>query len=290
MTDLFRPFIDRVDQQLANHLRLPGIPPQLQQAMYYGVFNGGKRIRPLLVYLTSLAFDNSLSLTDNTAAAFELVHAYSLIHDDLPAMDDDELRRGKPTLHIKYDEATAILAGDALQALAFELIATDPLLGADCRIKLIKLITRAIGAQGMIAGQVLDLAAEKTPINASQLEHMHQRKTGDLITASILAGAFIAEADQQSVDNLTSFGQAIGLAFQVKDDILDATGDTAIMGKSQGADLSRNKTTFISLHGLDTAKECLEKLHKQAVVALQPFGSKAALLLSLNDFVFNRNH
>ncbi|MEO2175395.1 MAG: polyprenyl synthetase family protein, partial [bacterium] len=281
---------DRINQQLQRHLIQTTAPTRLQQAMYYGVFNGGKRIRPLLVYLTGEALGIPLEQADNTASAIELIHNYSLIHDDLPAMDDDDLRRGNPTVHLKFDDATAILTGDAMQTLAFELIAIDARLTSDVRVELIQLIARSAGATGMVAGQVIDIEAETLSISASELENMHRRKTGDLISASVLAPAIIARADSPLTQSLQTFGYALGLAFQVKDDILDEVGETEVMGKQQGSDHSRNKTTFVSAHGLNAAIAYLDELRQEAIKALEPLGENSRLLLELTDYVANRDH
>lgn len=290
MNEIFQPYRDRVDENLKRFLSLKEIPAPLREAMIYGVFNGGKRIRPLLVYMALDAFDGDIAHADATASAIEMIHAYSLIHDDLPAMDDDDLRRGNPTVHIKYDEATAILAGDALQARAIELIADDESISAETRIALIKLITHAIGPAGMVAGQSIDLAAENKTISESELVNMHRRKTGDLISASVMSGALIAGVDDEMTQCFSRFGYALGLAFQVRDDILDETGDTNVMGKAKGSDQSNNKATFTSSHGLDYATAQLDSLHQQAIDALSPLGSNAQPLIMLANFVATRDH
>ena len=293
MDEVFRPYTDRVDVQLRKCLTLACTPNQLRQAMLYGVFNGGKRVRPILVYLTAEALDVPLEQADNVAAAIELIHSYSLIHDDLPSMDDDDLRRGRATVHIHFDEATAILAGDALQTLAFEVIAGDEQLAPGTRLDLIRLFSRSAGAEGMVAGQILDLEAEERSISAKELENMHRRKTGDLISASVMSGAILANpnnVDTTLMNCLQAFAHAVGLAFQVKDDILDVIGDPDVMGKTQGADRERNKTTFTSAHGLKAAQVYLDELRIEAIAALEPLGEKAHLLLRLTDFVTDRQY
>ncbi|HKI74754.1 MAG TPA: farnesyl diphosphate synthase, partial [Pseudomonadales bacterium] len=238
---------DRVESRLPAYLHPEGAPARLVEAMQYAVMGGGKRIRPALVYLAAEACSAPPERADATACAVEMVHAYSLIHDDLPCMDDDDLRRGKPTCHIKFDDATAILAGDALQAAAFEAIAGDLSLPEHIRLELVRRLAVAIGAAGMVGGQVNDLASEHTEISEAALVQMHHAKTGALISASAGAGALIGAAAPEIVAAVGRYGYILGLAFQVKDDILDATGDTAVIGKRAGADAERRKTTFVSV-------------------------------------------
>lgn len=294
MTDWLSAYRERVnsclDLTLKTSASATAIPERLQQAMHYGVFNGGKRVRPMLAYMTAEALDCDFAKIDQTAAAIEMIHSYSLIHDDLPAMDDDDLRRGNPTLHIKYDEATAILAGDALQTLAFELIADDESLSYETRTKLIKLIAQRAGPKGMVAGQMIDLEAETKTISEAELENMHQRKTGDLISASVMAGAMISGASDATRQQLQQFGYKLGLAFQVKDDILDYVGDTEIMGKPQGSDIASNKTTFISSLGLEAATSYLAQLHDETIATLDNLGDSAQSLRKLAEFVTSRDH
>ena len=289
MTDEFQSYRDRINQQLQLHLDQAS-SEKLLQAMQYAVFNGGKRIRPLLVYLTTEAFDSPILLADKTACAIEFIHCYSLIHDDLPAMDDDSLRRGKPTVHIKFDEATAILAADAFQSLAFDLIASDDQLTPEIRVDLVRSIAHAAGANGMVAGQMIDIESEGQSISADELELMHNRKTGDLISASVMSGAIISGASPEMRTNIQIFGSALGLAFQVKDDILDETGDTSRMGKQRGSDAVRNKTTFVSIHGLNAASNYLEELSLKAIKSLKPLGESGAHLINLVNFNANRDH
>lgn len=290
MTDLLAPYRARVDQQLDIHLNRQDVPARLLEAMRYSVFIGGKRIRPALVYLATEATGGELVKADRTACAVEMIHAYSLIHDDLPSMDDDALRRGQPTSHIKFDEATAILAGDALQALAFETLATDTAIEAGTRAALVARLAHAAGPGGMVGGQMTDLLSEDRTISESELEQMHHCKTGALISASVVAGATITGAEADVTGALERFGFALGLAFQVQDDILDVTGETHVIGKQVGADEARRKTTFVSLHGMDAAREHLERLHAEALEALQILGPGGEKLRKLADFVINRDH
>lgn len=290
MSDLLAGLQQRTLAALDTRLSLDGVPDRLRQAIRYSVFNGGKRIRPCLVYLASQVLDGDLARADNAACAIELLHCYSLIHDDLPCMDDDDLRRGNPTLHIQFDEATAVLAGDAMQSLAFGLLADDEQLPADVRLKLVSLYARAAGANGMVAGQVIDLGAETTAISTDELRNMHQRKTGDLICACLQAAALINDADTAVHEAFTRYGYALGLAFQVRDDILDETADTATLGKPQGSDSGNEKTTFVSTYGLAGAEAQLQQLHEQALAALAPLGSSAAPLVALTDYLTVRSH
>ncbi len=288
--DDFQPLVARIDQQLEHHLTLNSAPDELRHAMHYGVFNGGKRVRPVLHYLACQALGVPLNQADIMAAAIELVHAYSLIHDDLPAMDDDDLRRGKPTCHIQFDEATAILAGDALVTLAFSVVSDNTHLSADIRIQLVTELARAAGSAGMIAGQVLDLAAEDKTISLPELEAIHQRKTGDMISLALESAAIIAGADADTTAALTTYGRKLGLAFQVQDDILDVVGETHQLGKQVGSDEGNLKSTYVSLCGLEEAGNHLVTLHQQAVDAIKPLGNQAPGLVQMADFVARRKH
>ena len=283
----------RVEQQLESQLGHQSIQPSLQQAMRYGLLNGGKRVRPALVYMVNQLLGGQLSDADAAACAIECVHSYSLVHDDLPAMDDDELRRGKPTCHIAFDEATAILAGDALQCFAFELLSQwQNGLDASLRLKQVSVLARASGDRGMVAGQAFDLAHEGKPLTLEQLQAMHRDKTGALLNAAIELGALSANCslstEQQQA--LAQYGSAIGLAFQVKDDILDVEGDTATLGKPQGSDIAANKPTYPALLGLDGAKQKLAELHQSALLAVEVFGSNGQPLAELADYIANRDH
>ncbi|HWV15349.1 MAG TPA: farnesyl diphosphate synthase [Cellvibrio sp.] len=291
----------RVDAALDRFLPLanPQAGPdstQLRAAMRYSLFNGGKRVRPTLAYASALAIseaamdDNHQALLDRVACALESLHSYSLVHDDLPAMDDDDLRRGKPTCHIAYDEATAILAGDALQTFAFELLCDIENVAAPTQLALIKQLAQASGASGMVLGQAIDLAAVDKQLDLAQLENMHRHKTGALIRASVSMGATALNASRAQLAALDTYAAAIGLAFQVQDDILDVTADTQTLGKQQGADIARNKPTYVALLGLDAARAKAQELHQQALAALEGFDSKANYLRALSEYIIARGH
>jgi geranylgeranyl pyrophosphate synthase len=281
----------RVDNALDQCLPLAEDPTQLRAAMRYSLFNGGKRVRPILAYAAALAIKPEIDLTliDPIAAALECLHSYSLVHDDLPAMDDDDLRRGKPTCHIAFTEATAILAGDGLQTLAFDLL-TNTDLPAAIQIKLIRQLAQGSGVEGMVLGQAIDLAAVDHQLDLAQLETMHRHKTGALIRASVAMGAISAGADDKQLAALDNYAAAIGLAFQVQDDILDVTGDTTTLGKQQGADIARNKPTYVSLLGLDAAKTKADELYRQALGALSGFDEGAAPLRQLASYIVQRSN
>ncbi|MFY0676514.1 MAG: polyprenyl synthetase family protein [Neptuniibacter sp.] len=282
---------ESVDSFLKQCIDDQSIDPQLQDAMLYSLFNGGKRVRPALVYIVNKMLGGSLEQADSAAAAIECIHSYSLVHDDLPAMDDDDLRRGKPTCHIAYDEPTAILVGDALQCLAFELIANDSGLNADTRIRLIQMLAKASGHQGMVVGQAFDLRNVGKPLTLEQLEAMHQHKTGALLKCAVLIGAVVSEqVSDQQLQHLQQYADAIGLAFQVQDDILDIEGDSSVIGKPQGSDLEKEKPTYPALLGLEGAKLKLQQLHETAISALEPFGDSADELKALADFIVQRDH
>ena len=300
MSDDFSQFVadcrHRVDSALQNLLPVTmGAGERLRDAMRYSLFNGGKRVRPILVYASGLAVGGALSPAqqaslDTIACALECIHAYSLVHDDLPAMDDDDLRRGKPTCHIAFDEATAILAGDALQTLAFELLSEAPHLDDACKITLLQQLTRASGVRGMVLGQAIDLAAVNHQLDLTQLETMHRHKTGALISASVAMGAIACGADEPRLHALDTYAAAIGLALQVQDDILDVITDTATLGKQQGADIARNKPTYVSLLGLDNARAKARELHQQALAALTEFDQRAEPLRALSAYIIERSH
>ncbi|MGI1669494.1 MAG: polyprenyl synthetase family protein [Neptuniibacter sp.] len=282
---------ESVDSFLKQCIDDQSIAPQLQDAMLYSLFNGGKRVRPALVYIVNKMLGGSLEQADSAAAAIECIHSYSLVHDDLPAMDDDDLRRGKPTCHIAYDEPTAILVGDALQCLAFELISNDTGLNADTRIRLIQMLAKASGHQGMVVGQAFDLRNVGKPLTLEQLEAMHQHKTGALLKCAVLIGAVVSEqVSDQQLQHLQQYADAIGLAFQVQDDILDIEGDSSVIGKPQGSDLEKEKPTYPALLGLEGAKLKLQQLHETAISALEPFGEGADELKALADFIVQRDH
>lgn len=282
----------RVDKQLETLLpTVSGPANQLFTAIRYSVFNGGKRVRPVLAYAAAHALGNINQDTDRVAAAVELIHAYSLIHDDLPAMDDDDLRRGKPTCHIAFDEATAILAGDALQTLAFTQLTELENVPPQTVIQSIATLAKAAGTEGMVAGQAIDIASVNNILTIEQLEHMHRQKTGAMIIASIILGALSSgQASEQQLMALTSYGDAIGLAFQVQDDILDVIGNTSMLGKQQGADQAMNKPTYTSLLGLGGAQEKAMQLHQDAIDAISHFDRNADHLRAIADYIINRDY
>ena len=264
---------------------------RLYQAMRYSVMNGGKRVRPLLVYAACEALQGDIERADGAACAVELIHAYSLVHDDLPAMDDDDLRRGQPTTHKAFDEATAILAGDGLQSLAFEVLADrrrnpqDP----EVRLQMLSALGGAAGPSGMVGGQAIDLGSVGQKLDREALETMHRHKTGALIEASVLLGALASgKADDLSLKALLQYARAIGLAFQVQDDILDVESDTATLGKTQGKDEAHDKPTYPSLLGLDAAKDYALELRDQALHVLRAFGNSAEPLRELARYIVER--
>jgi len=283
----------RVTEQLQRRLLHHSIQASLQQAMRYSLFNGGKRIRPTLVYLVNNALQGQLSDADDAACAIEAVHSYSLVHDDLPAMDDDNLRRGQPTCHVRFDEASAILAGDALQCIAFQWLSQQQNnLAAQQQLKMISVLATASGDMGMVAGQAFDLAHVDQPLSLAQLENMHRCKTGALISAAIELGILSAnsEVSVQSKQSLLEYGDAIGLAFQVQDDILDITGDTVTLGKPQGSDIEANKPTYPALLGLEGARVKLQQLLQQALDATECLGQQGTALRELAKYIVERNH
>jgi geranylgeranyl pyrophosphate synthase len=261
--------------------------------MRYSVLGGGKRVRPALVYATAAALQIPQQTVSAVACAVELIHAYSLIHDDLPAMDDDDLRRGRPSCHKAFDEATAILAGDALQVLAFELLATDTLLPVDAaiRVQLVRLLAQASGTAGMAGGQALDLAAEGQHANLAAITDIHARKTGALIRASVLMAAAcqpqLTTAEQAALD---CYAVSVGLAFQIQDDLLDIEGDPALLGKATGADQVHGKLTYPAVVGMPAAHEKVAQLHGEAWAAIERFGAHAQLLRALADWLVMRQH
>ncbi len=280
--------IEQVLSQLLDHQTAS--EPQLLAAMRYSLLGGGKRIRPLLAYASASAVGDISAATDHVAAALESIHAYSLVHDDLPAMDDDDLRRGQPTCHIAFGEAAAVLAGDGLQSLAFAVLASAPGVSADIRLQLILELARAAGPEGMVAGQAIDLAAVNHQLTLPQLQHMHALKTGALIRASVHLGALATgRASDTQLQQLGRYADAIGLAFQVQDDILDVTTDTGTLGKRQGADLALNKPTYVSLLGLDGARDKCRQLLEDSLQALRDFDQRADHLRQLARYIVERN-
>jgi farnesyl diphosphate synthase len=272
--------------------RLPAAdqePQLLHQAMRYSSLCGGKRIRPMLVYASGQAVGLDLEQLDAVASAVELIHAYSLIHDDLPAMDDDDLRRGRPTCHLAFDEATAILAGDALQALAFRALADGLPQQPGITVKLVSELAIACGSNGMAGGQVLDLQATGQALDIMQLEHIHELKTGALIRAAVVAPAWIALSDAGTLGTLDRFGACVGLGFQIRDDILDVTGNTVNMGKSAQADAERDKPTFPSLIGLDASQKRATTLRDEALTHLEDLTGDTSALAWLAEYMISRD-
>lgn len=281
----------RVDAELDRRIASGSTSERLQAAMRYSVLGGGKRIRPALSLAAASALGQPMDAALVPACAVELIHAYSLVHDDLPAMDNDELRRGRPTAHIAFDEATAILAGDALQALAFEWLAEAPEIETPARLAMIRELAHASGHSGMVGGQAIDLESVGKSLTLAQLESMHRHKTGALIEASVRIGALTAPGvTKQSLDALTAYAKALGLAFQVQDDLLDIEGDTETIGKPQGSDIARAKPTYPALLGLAGAREHLSSLLSSALESLQDFGPEADPLRAMADYVVARTH
>ena len=285
---------NRVNAALEGLFAPPG--PELDRlydAMRYSVMNGGKRVRPLLAYAACEALGGIAEDANGAACAVELIHAYSLVHDDLPAMDDDDLRRGQPTTHKAFDEACAILAGDGLQSLAFTAL-LDPTLtsrDAETRLSMVRALAQAAGPAGMVGGQAIDLGSVGLKLDQTALEYMHRHKTGALIEASVRLGALASgRADQSQLDALQIYARAVGLAFQVQDDILDVESDTATLGKRQGADIARDKPTYPALLGLEAAKAYALELRDQALEALSAFGDAAEPLRELARYIVNRRN
>nr|WP_183456769.1 farnesyl diphosphate synthase [Microbulbifer rhizosphaerae] len=292
MSNFLRWSAERVEARLQTALApATSGAEKLFAAMGYAALGPGKRLRPALVYACAHSFADSFSAEscDTAAAALECIHAYSLVHDDLPAMDDDDLRRGRPTCHIQFDEATAILAGDALHTLAFELLLQSEA-AAELKLRLIRELACAAGSRGMVAGQAIDLDSVDKRLDLPRLEQMHRLKTGALIRASARIGALLGGADEARLAAVSRYAEAIGLAFQVQDDILDVTADTATLGKTQGADAARNKPTYVSLLGLDGARAKLEGLHREALDTLAEVDGDSDLLRQLADYIVQRSH
>lgn len=283
----------QVDMEAALECFLPAAtatPVKLHQAMRYAALDGGKRVRPLLVFAAGELFAAPIAVAQRAAAAVEMIHAYSLVHDDMPCMDDDALRRGKLTVHVQYDEATALLVGDALQAQAFVLLtAADEGIDAARQIVMLRILAQASGSLGMCGGQAIDLASVGLNLSLEELEQMHKLKTGALLRAAVLLGAWSSKVLlQDEVAALEAYGTAIGLAFQVVDDILDATADSATLGKTAGKDAADNKPTYVSILGLPESQALAEKLRNDAYQALAIFGDKARRLRELADLIVQR--
>jgi len=288
-----------VEQVLARVLpQEDAVPARLHRAMRYSVLGGGKRVRAALVYAAAQACRPALSTPpdaerewaqDLAAAAVELVHAYSLVHDDLPCMDDDVLRRGRPTVHVQFDEATALLAGDALQPLAFDLLAQMPIAPA-LIVQAIRDLAQAAGSLGMAGGQAIDLESVGKALTQQALQQMHVLKTGALLAASVSLGGLAGGANAQQRSALDAYSAAMGLAFQVIDDVLDVTADSSQLGKTPGKDAAANKPTYVTLMGLAQARAFAGELHQRALAALRPLGDSAVLLAGLADFIVLRDH
>jgi len=291
---LLEQYQQRVNQALDHWLPADTVNPmELHKAMRYSVLAPGKRVRPVLVYATAATLGLDLIRVDGAAAAVEMIHAYSLIHDDLPAMDDDDLRRGRPTCHVAFDEATAILAGDALQALAFYVLSHDQQMTENtaARLEMVEKLSLFSGSRGMAGGQAIDLAAVGKPLNIAELETMHIHKTGALIRTCIQFAALSAVGlSQEKFRALDSYAKCVGLSFQIQDDILDVTGDTETLGKPQGSDMQRNKPTFPSIIGLQASREKADELHQKALQSLSIFGEEADILRYISAWFVERAH
>lgn len=282
----------RVERVLAGCLPPASIAPQrLHEAMRYAVLDGGKRVRPLLALAAGEVTGATAERVQYAAAAVELIHVYSLVHDDMPAMDDDALRRGKPTVHVEFDEATALLVGDALQSLAFDLLASHVLADdAATQLKMVHALAQASGSRGMAGGQAIDLASVGKPLELTELEFMHIHKTGALIRAAVLLGAHCGALTETATESLDRYAKCIGLAFQVVDDILDAEASTATLGKTAGKDAARNKPTYVSLLDVARARELAQELRTDAHAALDALSGPTTRLRELADFVIERSY
>jgi farnesyl diphosphate synthase len=282
---------NRFEDVLRNLLPSADVAPQrLHAAMRYSVLDGGKRVRPLLAFAAGELVGADVARLNMAAAAVELIHAYSLVHDDMPCMDDDVLRRGKSTCHVQFDEATALLVGDALQSLAFQLLAEQPLSDDPLRqLQMLKLLATASGSRGMAGGQAIDLDSVGKQLSLPELEFMHIHKTGALIRAAVLLGAQCGAAlDEAQLNRLDRFGKCVGLAFQVVDDVLDSEADTATLGKTAGKDADNDKPTYVTLLGVQAAKKMAVELHAEALNMLDGFGDEARRLRELADFIVLR--
>ena len=290
MKSLFQDTVALIEVELNNLLPAAAAAPEkVHHAIRWSVFAGGKRFRPALVLATGEAFGATSKALIKTACAFEMIHTYSLIHDDLPSMDDDDLRRGRPTCHVRFGEATAILAGDALQTLAFRTIAEDENLDVNTRVALITELARASGTpDGMVAGQALDMEAEARQVNATELEAIHRHKTGALIVAAARCGAIIGQATDAELDAVTAYGSHLGLLFQITDDLLDVTASAEDLGKTPGKDAESRKATYPGLYGIEDAREAAAKAHRAACEALDRIDRPTEVLRSIVDFILNR--
>jgi len=294
LSELMPVWLERIESVLDHWLPAATRHPyKLHEAMRYSALDGGKRIRPLLIYATGLASGQNLDELDGPACAVELMHVYSLIHDDLPCMDDDDLRRGKPTSHKAFDEATAVLTGDALQALSFQILSSDPRMTTlgGIRSSMIQTLSSSVGSRGMAGGQAIDLDSVGKELSISELEAMHIHKTGALIRASMRMATLnkpsLPESHVMALDHYAKF---VGLAFQIRDDILDVEGDTETLGKQSGADIALNKPTFPGIIGMAASKEQAQRLHQQALESIASFGPQANVLRDIADFIVARIH
>ena len=281
---------DDVEQALDRYLpSAAAVPAKLHAAMRYTTLGGGKRVRPLLVYASGVLSGADAQALARAACAVEMIHAYSLVHDDMPCMDDDALRRGKPTVHVAYDEATALLVGDALQSQAFQVLAESDTLPPARLVSMLRLLAEAAGSSGMCGGQAIDLDSVGLSLTREELERMHQLKTGALLRASVVLGALAGrDLQPREFDALAAYSKAIGLAFQVVDDVLDATADSATLGKTAGKDAADNKPTYVSILGLEPSRQLAEQLRREAHEALAPFGEQALRLRELADLIVQR--
>ena len=291
LKERWKSLVYEVDGKLGECLRrLTGdCPESLRKAMHYSLLAPGKRLRPILCLLSAEALGRPHDVALTNAAALEMIHCYSLIHDDLPAMDDDDLRRGRPTCHIQYDEATAILAGDALQALAFQTILEDSENGTAAVRSCLEL-AKAAGAEGMVAGQMDDLQAEKTGGDAKLLHAIHARKTGAMIRASVVLGGIAADGSPEQLEKLAHYGDSIGIAFQIVDDLLDVEGSSENTGKRTGKDQGRGKLTFPGIYGIESSRERADHFVEQAISIVDSFGTQAGPLKQLARYIANRSH
>jgi farnesyl diphosphate synthase len=280
----------RVEDELSGYLpAAAAVPLKLHEAMRYTTLGGGKRVRPLLVYAAGALYGAPDEALGRAASAVEMIHAYSLVHDDMPCMDDDDLRRGKPTVHVAYDEATALLVGDALQSQAFDVLANAQSVPPARLVGMLRLLAHASGSAGMCGGQAIDLDSVGISLTLEQLERMHQLKTGALLRASVVLGALAGgDVSETQMNALDAYSNAIGLAFQVVDDILDTTADSATLGKTAGKDAAANKPTYVSILGLEPSRALAQKLRNDAHAALEPFGDKALRLRELADLIVQR--
>ena len=279
----------RIEQALDQVLPSSDLAPQvLHSAMHYSALGGGKRVRALLCYAAAEMCETDITIADAAASAIELIHAYSLVHDDMPCMDDDDLRRGKPSCHKQYDDATGLLVGDALQSLAFEVLSQANLCPQACQqVSMINILAKAAGSRGMAGGQAIDLASVGKSLSQIELETMHHLKTGALIQAAVLLGA--SNAPQPQITAIRAYAKNIGLAFQVVDDILDVEADTSTLGKTAGKDANSNKPTYVTILGLEQAKRHAQQLYADAIHSLAPFGDKAQRLRELADLIMQRS-